>query len=217
MALAVAGGCGDTGSAPEPAPDSEADSVSRPAPVARVPGPVATPSPPVATPPEPEARPMIGETIARAQWARSDDARSGAAPACAPLALLSDAGAGGVARAADFSGGWGVAFDLPGRRSAYGFAGPGVLPADAAPPGRQRARLAAQWPLVRSVGSLPQPAFAGYGLEGARPYPAANPEGKGLQSVAYLRVGGQRCTYNIWSRISRAHLEALLDNLRLLR
>jgi hypothetical protein len=38
-----------------------------------------------------------------------------------------------------------------------------------------------------------------------------------LQSVAYVRVGGQDCTYNVWSRISRAHLEALLDNLRLLR
>ena len=42
-----------------------------------------------------------------------------------------------------------------------------------------------------------------------------NAQGEGLESLAYMRVAGQGCTYNVWSRISRAHLETLLDNLRL--
>ena len=41
-----------------------------------------------------------------------------------------------------------------------------------------------------------------------------NPDGRGLNSGAYVRVGGERCTYNLWSRLGRAHLEVLLDSLR---
>ena len=59
-----------------------------------------------------------------------------------------------------------------------------------------------------------QPAFAGYGIEGAAAYPADNPAGRGVNSLAYLRVGGQQCTYNVWSRLGRSHLETLLDALR---
>ncbi|MFB0874222.1 MULTISPECIES: hypothetical protein [unclassified Sphingobium] len=165
-------------------------------------------SPPVAPLPRPM---LVGESIARAEWAKAK-----AKVGCAPLALVSDAGADGAARRAEFSGGWGVAFDLPGRRSAYGFAGPGVLPQDRAPAEAQRARLAKQWPYRMEIDTLPAPSFAGYGLSGAQPYPTGNPEGNGMESVAYLRVGGQACTYNVWSRISRAHLEALLGHLRVL-
>ncbi|MEC3912765.1 hypothetical protein U5A82_20500 [Sphingobium sp. CR2-8] len=155
-----------------------------------------------------QARPMIGEDVARAQWDMAENRAQ-----CAPLALLSDGGMRGKARPAQFSGGWAVAFDLPGVRSAYGFAGPGIIAMDSEPDGAQRARLAKQWPHQRTLNALPRPAFAGYGLVGAEPYPAANPQGKGLQSLAYLQIGGQRCTYNVWSRISRAHLETLLDHL----
>lgn len=165
----------------------------------------------------PPPSPLLGERVARTQWARSDDGKSDAPPHCAPLALASAGGAPATARAADFSGGWGVAFDLPGLRSAYGFAGPGVLPQDAAPRAAQRARLDRQWPYMRDLPGLPPSSFAGYGLSGAQAYSADNPQGHGLQSVAYVRVGGQQCTYNVWSRISRTHLETLLDNLRLLR
>lgn len=156
--------------------------------------------------------PLIGEAIARAQWAKADNRAQ-----CAPLGLLSDGRARGVARSANFSGGWAVAFDLPGMRSAYGFAGPGLLPDDALPDTVQRARLTKQWPSMRDLRGLPAPAYAGYGLVGAQPYPATNPTGKRLESLAYLRIAGQGCTYNVWSRLSRAHLESLLDNLRLLR
>lgn len=210
MAVTMMGAC-DGGSPGAPVP-TVSDGVEADRPKDNASPPLGAPraGSPAASSHGPE--PLVGEEIARAQWSRSRDRRG-----CAPLALASDAGAQGVARAADFSGGWGVAFDLPALRSAYGFAGPGLLPQDEAPAAAQRARLATQWPHLRDIDGLPAPAFAGYGLSGAEPYPADNPEGRGLHSVAYLRVGGQVCTYNVWSRISRAHLEALLDNLRLLR
>lgn len=155
-------------------------------------------------------RPLIGEDVARVQWDMAENRAQ-----CAPLALLSDGGMKGKARPAQFGGGWAVAFDLPGVRSAYGFAGPGIIAMDGEADRAQRARLKKQWPHMRALPAVPGPGYAGYGLVGAEPYPAADPQGKGLQSLAYMRVGGQRCTYNVWSRISRAHLETLLDNLRL--
>ena len=159
-----------------------------------------------------ETATLIGERRARAEWARAENRKS-----CAPLALAAPGDPEGTPRAASFGGGWGVAFDLPGLRSAYGFAGTGLLPDDTSDARTQRRRLTDQWPHMRELARLPAPSFAGYGLEGAQPYPAANPGGNGLHSLAYLRVGGQGCTYNVWSRISRAHLEWLLDHLRLLR
>ena len=206
MLLIALGGCDD-----EPAHRQDG------ATVARMTAASAMPTPPASRSTKAQPAPaLVGADVARAQWARSDDGKSGEKPRCAPLALASAAGANGVPRAADFSGGWGVAFDLPGLRSAYGFAGPGVLPQDAAPLAAQRARLDRQWPYMRDLPKLPPSSFAGYGLSGAQAYPADNPQGHGLQSVAYVRVGGQQCTYNVWSRISRAHLQALLGNLRLL-
>jgi hypothetical protein len=153
--------------------------------------------------------PLIGERIVRAEWAKADNHRQ-----CAPLALASTGARGGIARRANFGGGWAVAFDLPGVRSAFGVAGTGLLGDDTPPSRVQATLLRAQWPLFRTLPSLPSPAFAGYGLSGARPYPAANPDGRGLESLAYVRVGGQACTYNVWSRLGRAHLETLLDALR---
>ena len=206
--LIALGGCHDG-----PARQQDGATVARMTAASAVP-PVAA-SQPVQAPPPPVPE-LVGADVARAQWARSDDGKSGKTPRCAPLALASGAGADGVPRAADFSGGWGVAFDLPNLRSAYGFAGPGVLPDDETPPEAQRTRLARQWPYMQELDQLPAPSFAGYGLSGAEPYPEDNPEGHGLQSIAYVHVGGQTCTYNVWSRISRAHLQALLGNLRLL-
>ena len=206
--LIALGGCHDG-----PARQQDGATVARMTAASAVP-PVAA-SQPVQAPPPPVPE-LVGADVARAQWARSDDGKSGKTPRCAPLALASAAGADGAPRAADFSGGWGVAFDLPNLRSAYGFAGPGVLPDDETPPEAQRTRLARQWPYMQELDQLPAPSFAGYGLSGAEPYPEDNPEGHGLQSIAYVHVGGQTCTYNVWSRISRAHLQALLGNLRLL-
>ncbi|MBB6190907.1 hypothetical protein FHS51_001127 [Sphingobium wenxiniae] len=157
---------------------------------------------------EPSA--LIGERRARAEWAKAENRQD-----CAPLALAASGEPEGAPRAAAFGGGWGVAFDLPELRSAYGFAGTGLLPDDDADAAVQRDRLYRQWPYFRDLAQFPAPSFAGYGQEGAEPYPAGNPEGAGLQSLAYVRIAGQRCTYNVWSRISRAHLEWMLGTLRI--
>lgn len=184
---------------------------------AAVPSPLPDPSnrPPEHVGPEPSAAPTAPDPAAVAltlhEWRRSENPKR-----CGPLAFRRTGDESARVRRAEFSGGWGVAYDTPSTRSAYGVAGPGVLDTDLAAPAQQRARLAAQWPLFRELEQFPQPSFAGYGVEGAAAYPKANPDGRGLNSVAYVRVRGQTCTYNVWSRLGRAHLEFLLDNLLLI-
>jgi hypothetical protein len=185
-----------------PANDSEPFNESEPPP-----GHVAPDEPPPAEPVT-----LIAQDLVLAQWAKAANRSR-----CAPIGFASEGGANGKARPATFSGGWAVAFDRPGLRSAYGIAGSGLIPDDEEPAREQRLRLEKQWPHMHELPALPQPAFAGYGLEGAEPYPADNPEGKGAQSAAYVRVGGQACMYNVWSRISRAHLEHLLENMRMVK
>ncbi|MDB5723357.1 MAG: hypothetical protein JWQ16_111 [Novosphingobium sp.] len=162
----------------------------------------------IAAPARP-TRPLIAQALVLTEWRKAENRR-----VCAPLAFAADGRAGGRARRANFSGGWAVAFDLPGRRSAYGVAGAGVLPGDEAPIGDQRKALAAQWPYVRALPGLKPLSFAGYGIEGAKPLTTADPEGRGEDLLAYVRVPGQRCLYNVWSRLGRRHLELLLDSLR---
>lgn len=111
----------------------------------------------------------------------------------APASVDAVQGADAVPRAATFSGGWAVAYDAPGERSAFGIAGSG---SSAWGPG-----LYDDWPQKRvySDGSR-----AGYGLE----------SGTGPNWLAYVRIPGQDCLYNVWSRRSEAHLEGLLQQLR---
>jgi hypothetical protein len=96
-------------------------------------------------------------------------------------------------RAASFAGGWGVAYDMPGLRSAFGIAGAGV---DADAPD-----IYSDWPyhLEWSDGST-----AGYGPEG----------GIGTKQLAYLTLAGERCLYNVWSWFGPEHLEQLLGAVR---
>jgi hypothetical protein len=49
---------------------------------------------------------------------------------------------------------------------------------------------------------------AGYGIEGG------GAEEPGAKWLAYVRVEGHPCLYNVWSHLGRAHLEQLLDALR---
>lgn len=159
--------------------------------------------------------PLIGETVALAEWRKAENRT-----ACAPLALASDAGGAGKPRRANFSGGWAVAFDQPDLRSAYGIAGPGLIPDDRRLHEENVAALEKQWPYARRFGpgeNLPNGSFAGYGIEGAQGYSPSNPDGRGQQSLAYLRIPGQLCQYNVWSKLGRAHLEALLENLRIVQ
>jgi hypothetical protein len=124
------------------------------------------------------------------QWAAADNRAS-----CAPLAFSSvrvGTDAPARARAAYFGGGWGVAYDLPGHRSAFGIAGAGV---------RATPKDIIRWPDVRrwSDGSA-----AGWGLEGDQ----------GPGHLAYIRVAGQSCLYNLWSDLGEGHLRRLMGQLR---
>lgn len=122
-------------------------------------------------------------------WSRAENRSS-----CAPLAFVpSVVRAGATPRVATFGGGWGVAYDLPEQRSAFGIAGTGVR---AAEPSYD------EWPNRRTWADG---SSVGYGPEG----------GSGPNQLAYLRVAGQGCLYNVWSRLGQAHLETLLESLRL--
>lgn len=182
-------------------------------------GVASTPAPPSTetTPPAPTAgdppRPWIGERTAISRWAVAENKAK-----CAPLALVDDGGARGTERSADFAGGWAVAFDQPGLRSAYGFAGVGLLNRDDQPLKEHRRELTSQWPyMIELDAHLPAGSFAGYGLVGAKRYADGNPSGKGEESLAYLRVAGETCMYNVWSSLGRDHLLTLLRGLRALR
>lgn len=156
------------------------------------------------------AAPLVARALVLTEWRKAENRR-----VCAPLAFAADGHARGRARRANFSGGWAIAFDLPGRRSAYGLAGTGVLPGDEAPIGDQHEILARQWPYVRALPGLRPQSFAGYGIEGAKPLTTRDPQGLDENLLAYVRVPGQRCLYNVWSRLGRRHLELLLDSLQL--
>jgi hypothetical protein len=153
-----------------------------------------------------------GEATILAEWRKADNRG-----ACAPLGFPGEASGGGQPRRAHFGGGWAVAFDRAGLRSAFGVAGVGLLPGDRDPFERLRAELVQQWPYGRELPALRRGSFAGYGIEGAKPLLAADGDGRGLNLLAYVRVPGQRCLYNVWSRLGRRHLEGLLDALRPVR
>ena len=38
--------------------------------------------------------------------------------------------------------------------------------------------------------------------------------GQGPNQLAYLRIEGQDCLYNVWSRVSKDHLEEILREIR---
>jgi hypothetical protein len=126
-------------------------------------------------------------------WGRSENRAQCAL--IAPAQLPAD-GAAAVPRPATFSGGWAVAYDLPQERSAFGIAGSGT---DAWSPD-----VYDQWPnkIRWADGSS-----AGYGLEG----------NTGTNWLAYVKIPGQQCLYNVWSRRGRSHLEELLRSLRYVR
>jgi hypothetical protein len=125
-----------------------------------------------------------------------------------------------TARAASFSGGWAVAWDRPNGpgmradgaycedcgRSAFGVAGAGVEADEVA---------IRAWPEIVewADGSL-----AGYGNEGfATDLVVTDPLTAGGVSptkLAFLKVTGQQCLYNVWSRTSKDELLALIGRLR---
>jgi hypothetical protein len=153
-----------------------------------------SPAPAPAVPPAPWSAPRISAgaipAIYTQVWTRAENRAECALLAPRQLPPLSQTA---TPRAATFSGGWAVAYDLPETRSAFGVAGSGANAWDA--------NVYDQWPhrVVYADSSR-----VGYGLEG----------GQGTNWLAYVRIPGQRCLYNVWSRVGREHLEQLLDHLR---
>ena len=111
----------------------------------------------------------------------------------APVRLDSAVVAQARPRSATFSGGWGVAYDLPSERSAFGVAGTGAS--------AWSGDVYDEWPMKRVFADGSR---VGYGPEG----------GTGPNWLAYVRIPGQDCLYNVWSRQGRVHLEQLLAELR---
>jgi hypothetical protein len=139
---------------------------------------------PWSAPPIPEA---AAPAVFGAEWKKSANRET-----CALLAPISVA-ENATPRRASFAGGWAVAYDVPGQRSAFGIAGTGAKAAD---PSYDA------WPHRKA---WTDGSTVGYGPEG----------GKGPNQLAYLRVAGQDCLYNVWSTVSIEHLEQLIDSLRM--
>ncbi len=160
--------------------------------------------------PASEATPVLAE-----QWQAADNSAS-----CA--ALSPEGGiAGATPRAANFAGGWAVAWDAPDGpgmnadgtfcencgRSAVGVAGAGV-PAEES--------VITSWP---NVVEFDDGSIVGYGIEGAAGSelvvddPATGAVDSPTQ-LAFLSVAGQDCLYNIWSRRSESELLDVIDRLR---
>lgn len=147
--------------------------------------------PPQAAPAPWSAAPLPRANVPAVYHSEWRKAENRATCALVAPASLGD-GAGASPRAGVFSGGWAVAYDRPGMRSAFGIAGSGSTP---------DSTTYDAWPhKIRWADS----SSVGYGPEG----------GTGPNQLAYLRIHGQQCLYNVWSRLGVAHLEFLISQLR---
>lgn len=174
--LATACGGAQSAAPGRPSPDTPPDTS---------PSPTTPPAPPWQQPGlDPDDVPAVFVEA----WRQADNREQCAAIAPASLGSVN----GATPRRATFGGGWGVAYDLPDLRSAFGVAGTGVRAADPS---------YSDWPHSRT---WRDGSSAGYGPEG----------GTGPNQLAYLRITGQGCLYNVWSRLGREHLEQLLEQLR---
>jgi hypothetical protein len=143
--------------------------------------------------PPPWASPAVTERIVPkvyvSEWKKAENRDR-----CQLLVLFGAERKPGVKiRRAEFSGGWAVAYDLPGQRSAYGVAGTGV------DLDQNNSTFKFPHSIAWADGSS-----VNYGLEG----------GTGPGYLAYLKVSGQSCLYNIWSKRSKTDLEHLIWSLR---
>lgn len=127
-------------------------------------------------------------SIYRTEWQKAENRST-----CALVAFADtgEAGRSATPRRATFGGGWAVAWDLPSQRSAFGIAGTGTA----------WTSDTYQWPdtIDWSDGS-----HATWGLEG----------GRGPKHLAYVRIAGQGCLYNVWSSLGDEHLRSLLSRIR---
>ncbi|MDH3731154.1 MAG: hypothetical protein OES13_08540 [Acidimicrobiia bacterium] len=209
VVLLVASSCGDVGESAAPSETTvptatttattQSPTVSSTTTIAV---PISTDSSPWGS--TPLAADEVPETL-KAQWEQSDV--KGFCSALFPSTPLPE---DATIRAANFSGGWAVAWDMPdgpGRfgsgeycedcgRGAFGIAG-AFGPADGDETEVWDQQL--QWP----DGSK-----AGFGFEGL------GDGSQGEPHLMYLLVKGEGCLYNMWSFLGEDHLLGLLDSLR---
>ncbi|MGE0871113.1 MAG: hypothetical protein AB7P03_21290 [Kofleriaceae bacterium] len=178
-----------------------APAVNSPAPA---PPPVASPEPSSSTPTKPEPPPSPAPpSDPPAPW-EAEPVDAAAVPkiyfdvhrkaenrASCPLLVITETDA--KPRRASFAGGWAVAYDAPGERSAYGVAGTGVAGGGGY-----------KWP---NNASYRDGSKAGYGPEG----------GTGPKMLAYIEVAGASCLYNVWSSRGLEHLTKVMNGLRRVR
>ncbi len=228
MLVLLAAGCATETPTSQESPSAEADPTTSTATPATTPSaitttPGATPSAGTTTPATAglPAPPWAAAPLAQSQvpavlvteWTKAENKDS-----CAALTPdnLGAEGQGAVARRANFSRGWAVAWDksgLPGTaasgvpcptcgRGAFGVAGTGGTTTS-----EEARNLTNNWPNLKewSDGSR-----AGYGREGSRGGMAP----VGNKHLAFLYLNGVDCSYNVWSSVSQGHLEFLLDHLR---
>lgn len=136
------------------------------------------------------------------EWAKAENRAT-----CAPLTLAGvrqDA----TPRRANFSGGWGIAWDVPGLpgrepsghscdtcgRGVFGIAGAGVTVGEDVP----------GFPHFKDYDGEN---WAGWHLEGHT----------GPNWLAQVRVDDQQCLYYVWSFLGREHIEELIGNVRRVR
>ncbi len=97
-------------------------------------------------------------------------------------------------RRAEFAGGWALAWDLPGLRSAFGIAGTGSPAWE---------DIGVRMPATVAYGAQ----VVGYGGEGF--------DDTAQQRLAEFAIPGQLCGYQVWSKLGDAHLLEVIDSLRL--
>lgn len=144
------------------------------------------------------ATPWVGELMAQSQapdplvtaWNAADNRTWCSALAIADPSITQ----GYTAREAEFGGGWGVAWDAPDLRSAFGVAGVGLAP---------EPDTASRWP---GVVTYPDGSMLGYGGEG---FEAGNPK-----RLGELVIPGEGCVHQIWSELGDEHLVSVVASLR---
>ena len=132
------------------------------------------------------------DAVYHQEWIKSDS-RSLCPILALPKQAVSHLTAHKVRRA-NFYGGWGVAYDLPDMRSAYGVANAGITDLNG---------IFNDWPynVTYQDGSILR-----YGQEGGD---------LDANWLAYLVLLDNGCFYNIWSGQNKEHLEQIISDLRI--
>ena len=112
--------------------------------------------------------------------------------------------------------GWAIVFNHPNGELGYSIESVGNYAPDEESEAVRRTTVQKEWPAFRELPNLAPGAYVGYRALGESLYSPKNPEGIGMATKASVHIPGQKCTYDISDRISRMHLEKMLDGLRMI-